>query len=207
MKRVRATSVRASSAESTCGTNSPEAPRSSADWIVAVFMSGIRTNSGKFTERAAITMTSSVARSNGACSASITAKWSPAPRRTAVEFVSANPTGPLHVGHGRHAAFGASLANLLEAVGYRVEREYYINDAGRQMEIFAVSTWLRYLERCGEEFAFPANGYRGDYIVAIGAQLVAARRHCSARAAPQRFSRICRRTNPRAATRTSISTR
>jgi arginyl-tRNA synthetase len=94
-------------------------------------------------------------------------------RSVQVEFVSANPTGPLHVGHGRHAAFGASVANLLEAVGYRVEREYYINDAGRQMEILAVSTWLRYLERCGERFAFPANGYRGDYIVAIGEQLFA----------------------------------
>jgi arginyl-tRNA synthetase len=95
-------------------------------------------------------------------------------RSVQVEFVSANPTGPLHVGHGRHAAFGASLANLLEAVGYRVEREYYINDAGRQMEILAVSTWLRYLEVCGERFAFPANGYRGEYIVAIARQLFAA---------------------------------
>ncbi|HLN49928.1 MAG TPA: arginine--tRNA ligase, partial [Steroidobacteraceae bacterium] len=91
-----------------------------------------------------------------------------------VEFVSANPTGPLHVGHGRHAAFGASLANLLEAVGYRVAREYYINDAGRQMEILAASTWLRYLERCGERLTFPANGYRGDYIVAIADELYAA---------------------------------
>ncbi len=88
-----------------------------------------------------------------------------------VEFVSANPTGPLHVGHGRHAAFGATVANLLEAVGFRVTREYYINDAGRQMEILAASTWLRYLERCGERFTFPANGYRGDYIVAIADQL------------------------------------
>jgi arginyl-tRNA synthetase len=95
-------------------------------------------------------------------------------RRVQVEFVSANPTGPLHVGHGRHAAFGASVANLLDAVGYRAEREYYINDAGRQMEILAVSTWLRYLEQCGEHFAFPANGYRGEYIVAIGQQLAAA---------------------------------
>jgi arginyl-tRNA synthetase len=94
-------------------------------------------------------------------------------RSVQVEFVSANPTGPLHVGHGRHAAFGASLANLLEAVGYRVEREYYINDAGRQMEILAVSTWLRYLEHCGERFAFPANGYRGEYIVTIAAELAA----------------------------------
>jgi arginyl-tRNA synthetase len=88
-----------------------------------------------------------------------------------VEFVSANPTGPLHVGHGRHAAFGATVANLLEAVGYKVAREYYINDAGRQMEILAVSTWLRYLEQCGERFAFPANGYRGEYIVAIAGEL------------------------------------
>ena len=94
-------------------------------------------------------------------------------RSVQVEFVSANPTGPLHVGHGRHAAFGATVANLLEAVGYRVEREYYINDAGRQMEILAVSTWLRYLEHCGERFTFPANGYRGDYIVAIAEQLFA----------------------------------
>jgi arginyl-tRNA synthetase len=91
-----------------------------------------------------------------------------------VEFVSANPTGPLHVGHGRHAAFGATVANLLEAVGYRVTREYYINDAGRQMEILAASTWLRYLERCGEHFVFPANGYRGDYIVQIADALHAA---------------------------------
>ena len=88
-----------------------------------------------------------------------------------VEFVSANPTGPLHVGHGRHAAYGATVANLLQATGYRVGREYYINDAGRQMEILAVSTWLRYLEQCGELFAFPANGYRGDYIVDIARQL------------------------------------
>ena len=92
-------------------------------------------------------------------------------RRLMVEFVSANPTGPLHVGHGRHAAYGATLANLFEAVGYRVAREYYINDAGRQMEILAVSTWLRYLQECGERFDIPANAYRGDYIVPIARQL------------------------------------
>ncbi|HXA36344.1 MAG TPA: arginine--tRNA ligase [Steroidobacteraceae bacterium] len=108
-------------------------------------------------------------------------------RSVQVEFVSANPTGPLHVGHGRHAAFGASVANLLEAVGYRVEREYYINDAGRQMEILAVSTWLRYLETCGERFAFPANGYRGDYIAAIGEQLFAAEGMGLRRAAAEIF--------------------
>jgi arginyl-tRNA synthetase len=92
-------------------------------------------------------------------------------RRVVVEFVSANPTGPLHVGHGRGAAYGASLANLLEAVGYRVGREYYVNDAGRQMDILAASTWLRYLEHRGERFTFPANGYRGDYLLAIATEL------------------------------------
>ncbi len=94
--------------------------------------------------------------------------------RVQVEFVSANPTGPLHVAHGRHAAFGASVSNLLEAVGYDVEREYYINDAGRQMEILAVSAWLRYLERCGEQFAFPSNAYVGEYLIAVGEKLFAA---------------------------------
>jgi arginyl-tRNA synthetase len=95
-------------------------------------------------------------------------------RSVLLEFVSANPTGPLHVGHGRHAAFGATLGNLLEAVGFVVKREYYVNDDGRQMEILAVSTWLRYLERCGERFTFPANGYRGHYIAAIADKLMAA---------------------------------
>ena len=91
--------------------------------------------------------------------------------RVLVEFVSANPTGPLHVGHGRQAAYGATLANLLAAVGYRIEREYYINDAGRQMEILAVSTWVRYLEECGESLPFPQNGYRGDYVRPLARQL------------------------------------
>ena len=95
-------------------------------------------------------------------------------RKAIVEFVSANPTGPLHVGHGRHAAFGATLANLLEAVGWQVHREYYVNDAGRQMDILAASVWLRYLELCGESVPFPANGYRGDYVRQIAAQLHAA---------------------------------
>ena len=84
--------------------------------------------------------------------------------RVMVEFVSANPTGPLHVGHGRQAAYGATLSNILSAVGFDIAREYYINDAGRQVEILAVSTWLRYLERCGEQLPFPSNGYRGDYV-------------------------------------------
>jgi len=92
-------------------------------------------------------------------------------QRVMLEFVSANPTGPLHVGHGRQAAYGATLANLLNAVGYSVSREYYINDAGRQMDILAVSTWLRYLEQGGEQIPFPANGYRGNYVFPIAEQL------------------------------------
>jgi arginyl-tRNA synthetase len=96
-------------------------------------------------------------------------------QRVLVEFVSANPTGPLHVGHGRQAAYGATLANLLAAAGHDVQREYYINDAGRQMDILTVSTWLRYLARCGESIAFPSNGYRGDYVQDIAAELHARR--------------------------------
>ena len=90
-----------------------------------------------------------------------------------VEFVSANPTGPLHVGHGRGAAYGASLANVLDAAGYAVQREFYINDAGRQMDILAVSAWVRYLERCGVQVPFPPNGYQGDYVRARGEELQA----------------------------------
>jgi len=85
-------------------------------------------------------------------------------RKVQVEFVSANPTGPLHVGHGRGAAYGSAVADLLNAVGFDVSKEYYVNDAGRQMDILATSIWLRYLEECGEVVAFPSNGYRGEYI-------------------------------------------
>ncbi len=88
-----------------------------------------------------------------------------------VEFVSANPTGPLHVGHGRGAAYGASLASILQAAGFTVQREYYVNDNGRQMDILAASVWLRYLELCGEHICFPQNGYRGDYIYDIARTL------------------------------------
>ncbi len=92
-------------------------------------------------------------------------------KKVQVEFVSANPTGPLHVGHGRGAAYGSAVADLLAAVGFEVQREYYVNDAGRQMDILATSVWLRYLEECGELLTFPSNGYRGDYIHEIAADL------------------------------------
>lgn len=92
-------------------------------------------------------------------------------KKVQVEFVSANPTGPLHVGHGRGAAYGAVVAKLLKAVGFDVQREYYVNDAGRQMDILAASVWLRYLEECGEPIVFPSNGYRGDYVRSIANDL------------------------------------
>ncbi len=88
-----------------------------------------------------------------------------------IEFVSSNPTGPLHVGHGRSAAYGATVADLLETVGYKVHREYYVNDGGRQMDILATSVWLRYLQIYGESIDFPSNGYKGEYISAIGEQI------------------------------------
>lgn len=92
-------------------------------------------------------------------------------RRVQVEFVSANPTGPLHIGHGRGAAFGSVVANLFEACGYDVSREYYVNDAGRQMDILALSVWLRYLELSGREVAFPAEAYQGAYVERIAADV------------------------------------
>ncbi|TAK63523.1 arginine--tRNA ligase [Methylobacter sp.] len=92
-------------------------------------------------------------------------------KKVQVEFVSANPTGPLHVGHGRGAAYGSVVADLLQAVGFDVHREYYVNDAGRQMDILATSIWLRYLEDCGEVVHFPSNGYRGEYVREIAGDI------------------------------------
>jgi arginyl-tRNA synthetase len=88
-----------------------------------------------------------------------------------LEFVSANPTGPLHVGHGRGASYGATVGNLLEAAGYPVSREYYVNDAGRQMDILGASVWLRWLEASGVDVDFPKGGYRGDYIRDIASEI------------------------------------
>jgi arginyl-tRNA synthetase len=98
----------------------------------------------------------------------------PSGRKLQVEFVSANPTGPLHVGHGRGAAYGASLASLLAFAGHHVTREYYVNDAGRQMDILALSTWLRYLELFGELVPFPSNAYQGGYVREMAEQIRAA---------------------------------
>jgi arginyl-tRNA synthetase len=94
-------------------------------------------------------------------------------KRIQVEFVSANPTGPLHVGHGRGAAMGDALANVLEAAGFDVQREYYINDAGNQIENLAQSVYARYLELFGNQVEFPEGGYRGDYIKEIADDLKA----------------------------------
>lgn len=92
-----------------------------------------------------------------------------------LEFVSSNPTGPLHVGHGRGAAYGATMANILRAVGYNVHCEYYVNDAGRQMDILTLSVWLRYLTACGEtKIDFPEQGYKGEYVTVLADKLLAA---------------------------------
>lgn len=92
-------------------------------------------------------------------------------KKVQVEYVSANPTGPLHVGHGRGAAYGSVVSSLLSAVGFDVHREYYVNDAGRQMDILATSVWLRYLDESGEVFTFPSNGYQGEYVRNIAGEL------------------------------------
>ncbi|UCF29996.1 MAG: arginine--tRNA ligase [bacterium] len=92
-------------------------------------------------------------------------------RRIQVEFVSANPTGPLHVGHGRGAAIGDALANVLAAAGYEVEREYYINDAGNQIQTLGRSVFARYLELFGKSAPFPEDGYQGEYIIRIAENL------------------------------------
>jgi len=95
------------------------------------------------------------------------------PLKLQVEFVSANPTGPLTVGHGRNAVLGDSIARLLEACGHEVVREYYFNNAGRQMQVLGESVRARYLERLGRPASFPQDGYQGDYIREIAADLEA----------------------------------
>ncbi|HEY6083781.1 MAG TPA: arginine--tRNA ligase, partial [Nitrospira sp.] len=92
-------------------------------------------------------------------------------RRVLVEYVSANPTGPLHVGHGRGAAVGQAVANLLEAVGYDVVREYYINDAGRQMKLLGASVYARYQQLAGQTAEFPEEGYHGAYITEVAERI------------------------------------
>ncbi len=92
-------------------------------------------------------------------------------RRVLVEYVSANPTGPLHVGHGRGAAVGQAVVRLLDAIGYDVVGEYYINDAGRQMKLLGASVYARYQELSGQTIAFPEDGYHGSYITSLAQQL------------------------------------
>jgi len=89
-----------------------------------------------------------------------------------VEFVSANPTGPLHIGHGRGAAVGDTLANILDYAGYKIKREYYINDVGRQIQILGRSVFLRYLELLGEKIDFPKDHYQGEYIKKLAQEIL-----------------------------------
>ena len=113
-------------------------------------------------------------------------------KRVLLEFVSANPTGPLHVGHGRGAAYGATIANLMRAVGFEVDSEYYVNDAGRQMDILTVSIFLRYLSIFGEELRFPDNGYQGNYIQDIAKGVVAECGERWRKSAAELFEGICK---------------
>lgn len=92
-------------------------------------------------------------------------------QRVQVEFVSVNPTGPLHIGHVRGAAIGNGLANILDAAGYDVQREYYVNDAGNQMRIFAESAYVRFLQAAGKDAELGAESYPGEYVVELGAEL------------------------------------
>ena len=92
--------------------------------------------------------------------------------RVLIEYVSSNPTGPLHVGHGRGAAFGSVLSQLLRIVGYKVDEEYYVNDQGRQMNILTISTWLRYLQQNGQELEFSKKGYQGEYVEQLAKELL-----------------------------------
>ena len=100
-------------------------------------------------------------------------RQAPNGHRVQVEFVSANPTGPLHVGQARNAALGDALARLLASAGWTVEREYYYNDAGGQMDRFGASVEARYLQACGREAEVPEDGYRGDYVSTIARELKA----------------------------------
>ena len=109
-----------------------------------------------------------------------------------LEYVSANPTGPLHVGHGRGAAYGATVSNLLRNIGFKVDNEYYVNDAGRQMDILTVSIFLRYLSLCGEQIRFPDNGYQGLYINDIADSIVIESGESFKQSADIVFENICK---------------
>lgn len=93
-------------------------------------------------------------------------------KKVKIEFISANPTGPLHLGHGRGGAFGNALANLLSASGYKVEREYYINDAGKQVKLLGLSVFARYQELLGVQYTFPEDGYQGRYVTTIAEEII-----------------------------------
>ena len=96
-------------------------------------------------------------------------------QRAQVEFVSANPSGPITIGHTRNAVVGDAMARLLEAAGYDVQREYYYNNAGNQMAVLGKSLMLRYLQQLGEDVSLPADHYQGEYLIEIAAELVEAR--------------------------------
>ena len=113
-------------------------------------------------------------------------------KRVLLEFGGANPTGPLHVGHGRGAAYGATVANLMRAVGFKVDNEYYINDAGRQVDILTLSIFLRYLSYLGEDLRFPDNGYQGKYIKEIAQDMLDNHKDSWRKNTNELFTDICK---------------
>jgi arginyl-tRNA synthetase len=144
----------------------PEQP-GAAEWLERVEVAGpgflnIALTPGWFA--AAVASVAAAGDRHGAAAA-------PAPLDVLLEFVSANPTGPLHVDHARQAAYGDSLARLLAFAGHRVTREYYANDAGRQMRLFGASVAARYAGLCGREAAVPDDGYHGDYVTGVARAL------------------------------------
>ena len=138
-----------------------------ASWLTAVEIAG----PGFINFRLAPAFWQALLRDALAAGASYGRSDTGAGRRVHLEFVSANPTGPLHVGHGRGAVIGDVIARLLEATGYEVEREYYVNDHGRQMDILGESTLVRYRQLGGEDVALPADAYPGEYVVDVARQL------------------------------------
>ena len=112
-------------------------------------------------------------------------------KRILLEFVSANPTGPLHVGHGRGAALGQALANVLQAAGFSVSREYYINDAGRQLQLLGRSVFARYCEKLGRKVEFPENGYHGEYIKGLAEGMVETHQRALLDISSEEAERVC----------------
>src|SRR5262245_16335957 len=138
-----------------------------ADFLASAEVAGPGFINGRLTTRGLIDVLREVGRTGERFG-----RAEPSGRRAQVEFVSANPTGPLHIGHARNAALGDALARVLEAAGWAVEREYYFNDTGGQMDRFGASVEARYLQLLGRDVEVPEDGYRGDYVTDLAREIL-----------------------------------